>query len=93
MPDVADGEREPRGGHTRRLIEALYSPNSYGSVLVLLFITYGLSVSLTTQTWAASLVLAVQIATVVIILRTSQATRSLRVFADVALVISSGTVR
>jgi len=56
-------------------------------VLLLILVTYVLSVTIT-QTWAASLVLAVQIATVWVILRTSQARRSVRVFADVALVIA-----
>jgi len=56
-------------------------------VLLLILLTYVLSVTIT-QTWAASLVLAVQIATVWVILRTSQARRSVRVFADVALVIA-----
>ncbi len=67
MADVPDGERErPISRRSRRLVEALYSPDSYGLVLVLILLTYGLSVSLTTQAWAGSLVLAVQIATVTI---------------------------
>ena len=86
MKDLPHGERSPR--RARRLIGALYSPNSYGLVLVLILLTYGLSVSLTEQTWAASLVLAVQIATVAITLRASRAPRSLRAFADVALIIA-----
>ena len=47
----------------RRLLLAFVSLHSFGSVLVLILLTYALSVGLT-ATWARSLVLMVQIATV-----------------------------
>jgi Ion channel len=76
--------REPgRGRLYRRLVEALSSPDSYGLVLLLILITYALSTL--TASWATSVVLAVQIATVWVTLRVSQAHRSARAAADVAL--------
>jgi hypothetical protein len=87
MPDAAAEQEQARPRHSRRLIAALYSPDSYGLVLLLILVTYALSVTLT-QTWAGSVVLAVQIATVAVTLRVSQAHRSVRVIADAALVIA-----
>jgi hypothetical protein len=72
------------GRRHRRLIEAFSSPDSYGLVLLLILITYALSATLT-ESWAASLVLAVQIATVWVTLRASRARRSARVIANIAL--------
>jgi hypothetical protein len=78
---------EPRQGRRyRRLTEAFSSPDSYGLVLLLILITYALSATLTAS-WAASLVLAVQIATVWVTLRASRARRSARTIADVALAV------
>ena len=65
-------------------MEAFSSPDSYGLVLLLILITYALSAALTAS-WATSLVLAVQIATVWVTLRVSQARRSVRTAANVAL--------
>lgn len=65
-------------------MEAFSSPDSYGLVLLLILMTYALSATLTAS-WAASLVLAVQIATVWVTLRASRARRSVRVIADIAL--------
>ena len=86
MPGPAEEHlQEPgRGRRYRRLIVAFSSPDSYGLVLLLILVTYALSASLTAS-WAASLVLAVQIATVWVTLRASQARRSVRAAADVAL--------
>ncbi|MGO9292704.1 MAG: ion channel [Streptosporangiaceae bacterium] len=53
-------------------------------MLLLILITYALSAARTAP-WAASLVLAVQIATVWVTLRASRARRSVRTFANVAL--------
>ena len=64
----------------RRLAEAMVSPNSYGSVLILILLTYVLSVSMT-QTWGRSLVLLVQIGTVWLALHVSSARRGVRAFA------------
>jgi hypothetical protein len=72
------------GRRHRRLMEAFSSPDSYGLVLLLILITYALSATLTAS-WAASLVLAVQIATVWVTLRASRARRSARVIANIAL--------
>ena len=72
----------------RRLARELVSPDSYGSVLLLLLFTYVFSVSVTSS-WAASLVICVQIATVWAVLRVSQARRSVRRIAAVLLVISA----
>jgi hypothetical protein len=73
-----------RGRRYRRLVEAFSSPDSYGLVLLLILITYALSAALTAS-WATSVVLAVQIATVWVTLRASQARRPVRAAADVAL--------
>src|SRR4029450_14061548 len=56
----------------RQLIKAFYAPNSYGLVLLLILVTYVLSVTLT-EGRAVSLVVAVQIATVWVVLRASEA--------------------
>jgi hypothetical protein len=66
----------------------MISPDSYGSVLLLILFSYGFSVGVTAS-WAASLVITVQIATVWAVLRVSQARRSVRRIAAVLLVISA----
>jgi hypothetical protein len=72
----------------RRLIEAFYSPNSYGLVLLLILVTYVLSVALT-EGRAVSVVVAVQIATVWVVLRASEARRRLQLIAGVFAVLSA----
>ena len=72
----------------RRLIKAFYAPNSYGLVLLLILVTYVLSVTLT-EGRAVSLVVAVQIATVWVVLRASEARRRLQSIAGVFVVLSS----
>src|SRR5262249_19589609 len=72
----------------RRLARAMTSPDSYGSVLLLILFTYLFSVTVTAS-WAASLVIFVQIATVWAVLRVSHARRSVRRVASVLLVISA----
>jgi len=85
MPGLSGGQlQDPGRGRRHRLIEAFSSPDSYGLVLLLILITYALSAALTAS-WATSVVLAVQIATVWVSLRASQARRSARTAADVAL--------
>jgi hypothetical protein len=90
MPGTSGEQvQEPgRGRRWRRLVEAFSSPDSYGLVLFLILITYALSASLTAS-WATSVVLAVQIATVWVTLRVSQARRSVRTAANVALAVSA----
>ena len=86
MPGLSGEElQEPgRERRHRRLIEAFSSPDSYGLVLLLILITYALSATLTAS-WATSLVVGVQIATVWVTLRASEAGRSARTVANVAL--------
>jgi Ion channel len=87
MPEIAE-HREPRFRRPRRLIEAFYSPNSYGLVLLLILLTYVLSVTLMGGR-AISIVVAVQIATIWVVLRASEARRRLRVFVSVLAAISA----
>src|SRR5262245_61103570 len=72
----------------RRLGRAMISTDSYGSVLLLILFTYVFSVTVTAS-WAASLVITVQIATVWSVLHVSRARRSVRRFATVLLLISA----
>ena len=72
----------------RRLAQALISTDSYGSVLLMILFTYVFSVAVVAS-WAASLVITVQIATVWMVLHVSQARRSVRRTATVLLVISA----
>ncbi|SOD74902.1 ion channel [Jatrophihabitans sp. GAS493] len=81
------GDDTPGRHRMQPIIEAVYAPGRYGLVVLLILLTYALSVSLT-QSWGASVVLAVQIATVWLILRTSEARRGLQLVADIALVIA-----
>jgi Ion channel len=85
MPGLPGGQPpEPVRGRRRRVVEALSSPDSYALVVLLILVTYALSAGLA-ESWAASLVLAVQIATVWVSLRASQARRPVRAAANVAL--------
>ncbi len=85
MPDLPGGQlQEPGPRRRHRLIKAFSSPDSYGLVVLLILVTYGLSAALSAS-WAASLVLAVQIATVWVALRASRARRSVRALANLAL--------
>ena len=68
----------------RRLLRALYSPDSYALVLLLILVTYALSTALT-ATWATSLIVAVQIGVVWVTFRAARARRSTLVLANVAL--------
>ena len=77
----------PAGHRPRRLLEAFSSPDSYGLVLLLILLTYALSATITAA-WAVSLVLVVQIATVWVTLRASQARRLARAIANAILVIA-----
>ncbi len=85
MPGIpGEQPQEPAQGRRHRLMRAFSSPDSYGLVVFLILVTYGLSVALTAS-WAASLVLAVQIATVWVALRASRARRSVGAVANAAL--------
>jgi Ion channel len=87
-PDPDPEEDSPRPGAARRVITAFSSPNSYGLVLLLIAITYIVSTGVTASR-AASLVIAIQIATVWVALRASQARHSTRVLANVVLAITA----
>ena len=94
---MADSTNDPAGPTAsaptyrrpaRRLVQALISTDSYLSVLLLILFTYVFSVSVAAS-WAASLVITVQIATVWVVLNVSQARRWVRRTATVFLVISA----
>lgn len=80
----ASARRHPLRG----LARAMVSPDSYGSVLLLILFTYGFSVGVTAP-WAASLVITVQIGTVWAVLHVSRARRPVRRIAGVLLLISA----
>ena len=85
---MADDEKE--GGlrsalHT--LVESATSPDHYGLVVVLMMISYGLSVGVT-RSWAGSLVLLSQVVTVWVAFTVSDARRGVRLIADTVLVIA-----
>jgi ion channel len=86
-PDHQVHERR-RLGRPRRLLQAFSSPDSYGLVLLLIVVTYALSASITAS-WAVSLVLFVQIATIWATLQASKARRRLREVTTALLVISA----
>jgi hypothetical protein len=89
MADDLDHQvQQRRRRRSRRLLQVLFSPNSYGLVLLLILVTYVLSAS-TTARWIVSLVLFVQIATIWVTLRASQANRRLREVTGVFLVVSA----
>jgi hypothetical protein len=89
MPGRGEQPAEPAADRdARQLLHAFASPDSYGLVLLLILVTYGLSAGLSTS-WAASLVIVVQIVTVWVALRASRARRSARVLASCALAVSA----
>ena len=82
VEDNAAASAESRWWH--RLGRSFISADSYGVVLLLVIVTYVVSVTLT-ETWAGSIVLTVQLATVWLVLRTSRARRLARRVADIVL--------
>jgi hypothetical protein len=95
LPDFAD-DGAVAGTEFRwwlRLGRYFISADSYGLVLLLVLVTYAVSASVSvTETWAASVVLTVQLATVWLTLRTSQARRAARLVADVVLGLAAVVV-
>jgi hypothetical protein len=80
---------ETRGGRHhpgRRLLVKFVSADSYGLIVLLVVVTYLVSVSLSTS-WAPTVVLAIQLATVWLTLRTAKAPRPVRVIAAVTFVV------
>jgi len=90
LPDYVDDGAAARAESRwwRRLGSSFVSADSYGLVLLLVVTTYAISVSMT-ETRAASIVLTVQLATVWLTLRTSQARRLVRLVADVVLCLAA----
>lgn len=72
----------------QQLARAMTSPDSYGSVLLLILFTYVFSVTVIAS-WAASLVITVQIATVWVVLHVSGARRPVRRIAGALLLLSA----
>jgi uncharacterized membrane protein len=73
----------------RRLGRALTSPNSYGLILVLLIVTYVLSVSLEGHP-RGSFILVIQIVTVWLTLQVAHAHKTTRTMSAIALVLAFG---
>jgi hypothetical protein len=84
-PDGGDPDRRRIG---RRLLHALINADSYGFVLLLIIVTYVLSVSVKSS-WGPAAVLFIQIATVWFALRTSHARRSVRTAAFVLMALAA----
>ena len=92
MPDfVQDTIVASAESRWHRLVRSFVSADSYGLVLLLVAVTYVISVSVT-QAWAGSIVLTVQLATVWLTLRTSKARHSVRLVADVVLCLAAVAV-
>jgi hypothetical protein len=72
----------------RRVARSFVSADSYGIVLLLVLVTYVVSVSVD-EARAASIVLVVQLATVWLTLRTSRARRITRLIADIVLCLAA----
>ncbi len=72
----------------RRFRRSFVAADSYGFVLLLVMVTYIVSVSIT-EAWAGSIVLTVQLATVWFTLRTSQARPLVRVVANIVLCLAA----
>jgi Ion channel len=79
----------PSGGRAwRRLARSVVSADSYGLVLLLVLVTYVVSVSADKQV-AAPVVLTVQLVTVWLTLRTSRARPATRLIADIGLSVAA----
>jgi Ion channel len=81
-----DSEREARA--LRRLLRSFRSTDSYGLVLLMIVATYVLAVSVS-ERWAGAILLLVQIGTVRLALRTSQARRGLLLVANVMFAVAA----
>ena len=68
-------------------LKSVYEFDSYGGVVILILLTYVLSINLS-KSWGLSIILVVQIATVSIILRISRAPHLIRVVAAVSLLVA-----
>ena len=88
MADDPDHQLQQPRRRAGRLLEVFSSPDSYGLVLLLILVTYVLSAT-ATATWAVSLVLFVQLATIWVTLQAAQARRRLREVTSAVLVVSA----
>ena len=90
MPDFADdgGAAIAESPWWRRLGRSFVSADSYGLVLLLVVVTYVVSVSVT-EARAAPIVLTVQLVTVRLTLQTSHARRGVRLVADLGLCLAA----
>jgi hypothetical protein len=90
LPDFADdgAAASAESRVWRRLGRSFVSADSYGLVLLLVVVTYLVSVSVTEER-AASIVLTVQLATLWLTLRTSHAHRVTRIVADIGLCLAA----
>jgi hypothetical protein len=91
LPNVTEADAAAGAGTSRpsrRLGHSFVTADSYGFMLLLVMATYTVSVSVT-QTWAGSIVLTVQLATVWFTLRTSQARPGVRRVADIVLCLAA----
>ena len=89
LPEIADpgAAAGTESQWWRRLARSFVSTDSYGLVLALVIVTYVVSVSVD-ESRAASIVLLVQLVTVWLTLRTSQARRITRLIASVVLCLA-----
>ncbi len=91
LPNVTEAGAAGTGSRPwRRLMDRFVEADSYGLVLLLVMVTYTVSVSVT-QTWAGSIVLTVQVATVWFTLRISRARPAVRRAADIVLCLAAAT--
>jgi hypothetical protein len=90
VPDFAEGNAAPsiESRWWRHLGRSFVSADSYGLVLLLVMVTYVVSVS-ATQARAGSIVLTVQLATVWLTLRTAHARRLTRLVANIVLCLAA----
>jgi hypothetical protein len=85
---AVESEREARA--VRRLLRSFRSTGSYGLVLVMIVATYVLAVTLS-ERWGATILVFVQIATVWLALRTSEARRGLLLVADLVFAVAAAS--
>ena len=84
--EAKDSEREARA--IRRLLRSFRSTDSYGLVLLMIVATYVLAASLS-ERWGVTILVLVQIITVRLALRTSQARRGLLLVANVLFAVAA----
>ncbi len=85
---MTEAEEREASRAINRLLRSFTSSDSYGLVLVMVVVTYVLTVSVP-KSWGPTIVVLVQIATVWQILRTSRSGRGLRRAADVLFAIAA----